>query len=475
MAGSSTAISPAWPSRTDASRLAEVSEASVHAQRFIPPAPFPGERDISILQQMIKGLTQPIEGWPRAVFEDLSWRPQFPGTPLFLMNPDAIRGVLADQAGCFSQGAMFRRMMRPVWGEGMFTSEGQAWRWQRHASAPAFRPAHMHALAPFMSRAAESALGRWGAESSINTYAEAALITFDVILDAVLSGGEDFDRMAARTRMAAFVAHVLKAKISYFLAPDAYHEGKVNSPGPQSAALRADIEGMIRRRRTAPPRGDLVDLLLAARDPETGQAMDDSLLRDNLLGFIMAGHETSAQALTWALYLASTHATTADRVRAEVAAVAGEGPIGADHVERLVFTRQVISEALRLYPSALQLYRVCVRPTEVAGVAMKVGQRIVIPVYALHRHRRYWRDPNVFDPDRFAPEAPPPDRHVYMPFGAGPRICLGAAFAMTELVVVLATLMRGANFVVAPGHRVWPDRGLTMRPKDGLPMIVKRR
>lgn len=452
-----------------------MSQAPALDRGFTPPAPFPGDKDVSLFDQAIKGLTRPIEGWPRTVFEDLSWKPPFPGTPLFLMDPAAIRDVLMTQAENFGQGDMFRRMFRPVWGEGMFTSEGQAWRWQRHASAPAFRPAHMHALAPFMAGVAQTALARWGQTASINALAEATRITFDVILDTILSGGEDFDREAVRTRMAAFIAHVMKPKFSYFLAPDAYHLGKVNSPGPDAGALRADLDAMIRRRRNAPPRGDLLDLLLAASDPETGQAMDDAQLRDNLLGFIMAGHETSAQSLTWALYLASAHAPTAERIRAEVAAVAGDAPIGPSHVDGLVFTRQVISEALRLYPGALQLYRICSRPTEVAGVAMKPGDRIVIPVYALHRHSRYWRDPHVFDPDRFAPGEAVPDRYVYMPFGAGPRICLGAAFAMTELVVVLATLMRGADFAVAPGHRVWPGGGLTLRPERGLPMIAKRR
>lgn len=452
-----------------------MSQAPVLDHDFIPPAPFPGVTDVSLFDQAIKGLTRPIEGWPRAVFEDLSWKPPFPGTPLFLMDPAAIREVLMTQAENFGQGDMFRRMFRPVWGEGMFTSEGQAWRWQRHASAPAFRPAHMQALAPFMAAAAQAALARWGQPASINALAEATRITFDVILDTILSGGEDFDREAVRARMAAFIAHVMKPKFSYFLAPDAYHLGKVNSPGPDAAALRADLDAMIRRRRNAPPRGDLLDLLLAASDPQTGQAMDDAQLRDNLLGFIMAGHGTSAQSLTWALYLASAHAPTVGRIRAEVAAVAGDEPIGPTHVEQLVFTRQVISEALRLYPGALQLYRICVRPTEVAGVAMTPGDRIVIPVYALHRHSRYWRDPHVFDPDRFGPGEPAPDRHVYMPFGAGPRICLGAAFAMTELVVVLATLMRGADFTVAPGCRVWPGGGLTLAPEGGLPMIVTRR
>ncbi len=465
----------AWQSGGLAVTAADVSQAPILDHGFVPPAPFPGQKDVSLFNQMIKGLTRPTEGWPRAVFEDLSWKPPFPGTPLFLMDPAAIRQVLVTQAENFGQGAMFRRMFRPVWGDGMFTSEGPAWRWQRHASAPAFRPAHMHALAPFMAKAADDALERWGETAPINALEEATRITFDVILDTILSGGEDFDRETIRARMAAFVAHALKPRFSYMLAPDSYHEGKVNASGPDAAALRSDIEAMIRRRRTSPPRGDLVDQLLSAKDPETGQAMDDALLCDNLLGFIVAGHETSALALTWSIYLASAHAPTAERIRAEVAAVAGDEPIGPTHVEQLVFTRQVVSEAMRLYPGALQLYRICVRPTEVAGIAMKPGDRIVIPVYALHRHTLYWRDPHVFDPDRFAPGEPTPDRHVYMPFGAGPRICLGAAFAMTELVVVLATLMRGADFAVAPGHRVWPGAGLTLSPEGGLPMTATRR
>ncbi|HEY3949555.1 cytochrome P450, partial [Phenylobacterium sp.] len=260
-----------------------------------------------------------------------------------------------------------------------------------------------------------------------------------------------------------------------FYAPDRWHEGRDLPPAPGGESLRADVDAMLRRRRAAPPRGDIIDLLLAAHDPETGEAMDDETLRDNLLGFIVAGHATSSVALTWATYLAGAHAPTAARLRAEVAAVAGAGPIGPEHVEELVFTRQVVCETLRLYPPGFQLYRVCVREAVVGGHRFKPGDKVLIPVYALHRHRRFWRDPDVFDPDRFAPGEPMPDRHLYMPFGAGGRVCLGAAFAMTELVVILATLMRGADFSVKPGHRVWPGTAMEMLPRGGLPMRVTAR
>ncbi|WP_293905950.1 cytochrome P450 [Phenylobacterium sp.] len=444
----------------------------IPSSTLTPPAPFPGERDPFLPLMMAKAITRSIDGWPRQVFEQAAWRPPFPGAVTFIMDPDALKVLFVEQASAFTQGAMFRRMMRPVWGEGILTSEGAKWRWQRHAGAPAFRPAQMHALAPSMSGVAEAALVRWRSSPRIDLPTEAARITFDVILDTMLSGGDDFDRDTASARIEAFTAQVGKMKLSYFFAPDAHHEDRLNPPTAAGEALRGDIAAMVRRRRAAPPRGDLLDLLLAARDPETGQAMDDEILRDNILGFIMAGHQTSSVALTWSLYLASAHEPTARRLRAEVAAVAGDQPIGPDHVENLVFTRQVIQEAMRLYPPAFQLYRICTRTTEVGGIAVRAGQRILIPIYALHRHRRWWRDPDAFDPDRFGPGQPMPDRHLYMPFGAGPRICLGAAFAMTELVVMLATLMRGATFTVAPGHRVWPRANLTILPEGGLPMDV---
>ena len=302
---------------------------------------------------------------------------------------------------------------------------------------------------------------------------ETARITFDVILDAVLSGGEDFDRATLRGRIAAFVAQMARLRLSYFMAPDAWHANRPSRGSADAALLREEVARMVRRRRSAPPRGDLVDLLLQARDPESGRAMDDALVRDNLLGFIVAGHETSAVALAWALYLVSAHAPTAARVRAEAEAVGSGAAIGPGGVERLVFTRQVVQEALRLYPPGYALTRVCARTTELAGLTVRRGTRVMLPIYALHRHRRWWRDPDVFDPDRFGPDQPAPDRHIYMPFGAGGRVCLGAAFAMTELVVVLATLVREAAFTLEPGHRVWPAAGLTLRPEGGLPMTLR--
>jgi cytochrome P450 len=442
--------------------------------RFVPPGPGPASGDPNLLQMMWRSMSRPLEAWPRAVFEAASYRPPVPMAPLFLMDPELVGTVFAAEAdGAFSQGALFRRIMRPIWGDGILTSQGPGWRWQRRASAPAFRPAHMHALAPFMAGAAQAALDRWAPRAEIELFAEATRITLDVILDTVLSGGEDFDRVSARSRVGAFASQALSPRLSFYLAPDAWHEGREFPSPPGADGMRRDVAAMLRRRREAPPRGDLIDLLLQARDPETDQAMDDELLCDNLLGFIMAGHQTSSVALTWSIYLAASHAPTAARLLAEAAEVVGQGPIGAAHVEQLVFTRQVVSEALRLYPPGFQLYRVCLRPVAIGDHKLRPGDKVLIPVYALHRHRRFWRDPDAFVPGRFAPGEPTPDRRIYMPFGAGGRSCLGAAFAMTELVVMLATLMRGAEFAVKPGQHVWPGQGLEMAPRGGIPMQAR--
>lgn len=446
------------------------------AALFIPPAVTPADKDPPLLLLAARTPGNQIEGWPRAVFEAEIYRPTLPGTPHYIMEPRAIRTVLLDAAEDFPQGALFKRMMRPAWGRGMLTAEGRDWRAQRHAAAGAFRPADIGKLTPLISRAVNAHLDRWrsGAQPVRIEISEAmATITFDIIVDTMLSGAEDFDRARMRSRMQAFFADIGRMRLSYFLAPDAYHASRPEHQSAHRAPLLAEVMQMIRRRRGVAARNDLVDLLFKARDPETGQGLDDELLADNLLGFMLAGHETTALALTWALYLVAAHPATARRIRDEVARVAGQSPIGTDHIEHLVFTRQVISEAMRLYPPAYVITRVARRDTQLAGMAVKAGARIIVPIYALHRHRRHWTNPDAFDPDRFAPGAPPPDRYVYLPFGAGPRICIGAAFAMIEAVTALATMVRGAEFTLESGHKVWPVGGLALRPKGGMPMQVQ--
>lgn len=350
----------------------------------------------------------------------------------------------------------------------MVVAEGPAWRAQRQAASPAFRPARMNALAPIFVAAAEGAIGRWRRAEAIDLGQEMRRLTFEVILDAMLSGADHLDRSATSRRLARLFADMSKLRLSYFLAPDRYHAQRVDKQTGERIDLGADVQAMIAARRFGAARGDLLDLLLQARDPESGQGLSDDVLADNLIGFILAGHETTALTLCWALYLMAMHSSTWDRVREEARSVAGEGEIEPEHVGALVFTRQVIQETMRLYPQAFMLTRITQKECALAGRRVRAGQRINIPLYAIHRRAAVWADPHAFDPDRFGADRAAPDRFAFLPFGHGPRVCLGAAFAMAEMCVVVATVARACRLTMLAPERVWPVADLSLHPREAM-------
>ena len=217
---------------------------------------------------------------------------------------------------------------------------------------------------------------------------------------------------------------------------------------------------------------DLLDLLLEGEDPKSGRRMTTAELRDNLLTFIVAGHETTALTLGWALYLCAFDQGVQDRARAEAQAVLGARAATAADVARLPYIRRIVDETLRLYPPAAFLSRSALRPDTLAGREVRPGDTIILPVYALHRHHMHWAEPDRFDPERFAdPKAI--DRFAYLPFGDGPRICIGANFALQEAVIVLATLLARHRFAPVQGKAPRPVMILTLRPEGGVWLTVE--
>jgi cytochrome P450 len=230
-----------------------------------------------------------------------------------------------------------------------------------------------------------------------------------------------------------------------------------------------------RRRRGAGAPPDVLDMMIAARDPGTGAPLSRLELRNNMLGFIIAGHETTALALTWALYLLAFDAAVQRRARAAAQDGLGDRAATAEDVPRLGYIRQVLDEAMRLYPPASVLSRTAKDHDMLHGRMIRPGKTVMVPVYALHRHRLLWDDPDAFDPGRFAPEAAKRrHRFAYIPFGAGPRICIGLQFALTEAVIVLATLLARFEFRLVPGFAPKPELALTLRPATGMPLRVTR-
>jgi cytochrome P450 len=458
-----------------------VSAIDLPTAKLVPPAVTPPEKPLPYIQGVWKLLDNPIEAWSRAVYEE-PWvlRGSERQRLLYVTDPAMLKDILLDRMAAFPKDWMFDRVTKPALGEGLLTAQGEAWRWQRRAAAPGFRPDNVAGMTPVIVAAAEAALERWrekGDGARLDIATETTAITFQVILDTMLSGGEGIDVPAAAAKITDYLETLGKVSVADLLQWPMWARIAMAPRGYRAMVyLKAMVDRMVARRRREAERGDLVDLLMQAQDPESGRRMDDRLLRDNLLTFIGAGHETTALALTWSLYLLGLDPPTAERVRAEVAAVAGSATLTHEHVERLVFTRQVLQEAMRLYPSLPLMTRMCGEDTEAGGVPIRAGTFVFLPIYALHRHRRLWRDPDAFDPDRFGPEeSARRHRFAYLPFGGGPRVCIGQTFAMSEAVAILATLVRGAELTPDPGHRIRPLVRVSMRPQGGLPMTLRLR
>lgn len=448
---------------------------------YYPPAFTPPTTQLPFFSAVQRMLDNPMEGWPQGVYEELIFAPpRRDFRTLYVCDPVALRTVMLDDVDNFPKSAMQSRLLRPLLGDGLMTAERERRRWQRQAAAPSFQPARVRAADDSMADAADAALARWDLDrgpKAIEATEEMIRITFEIILDAMLSGREGVDIAVMSRHMGAYLMSVGRPNVLDLLgAPDWARD----LYAPESAAavryLKAAVEDMLRVRMANPGRGDLIQKLIESKDPHTGRAMSPAELRDNLLTFWAAGHETTAIVLTWALYLIASHAGTDARLVEEIAREAGDAPITADVADRLTFTRQVVLEAMRLFPPVPVMTRTSLRATTLGGHEVRRGDVVVIPVYALHRHRVHWEDPNAFDPDRFAPaKALEKRRFVYMPFGAGKRTCIGMGVAIQEAVIVLATLIRSARPSINPGLSVRPLFRITMRPEGGLPVTMTAR
>jgi cytochrome P450 len=238
--------------------------------------------------------------------------------------------------------------------------------------------------------------------------------------------------------------------------------------------LRSTVAAPVRARKgDSDPPDDLMRRLIAARDPETGRSMGDEQLVDNLLTFYLAGHETTAKALTWTLYLLARSPEWTAALEEEIERVTGGAAIRSEHVAGLVKVQQVIKESMRLYPPVPMMSRQAIADATIDGHAIRAGTSILLPIYAIHRHAKRWDRPDEFDPTRFSPEKETAiPRYQYLPFGAGPRVCIGMPFAMMEAAVILATFLQRARFALAGTDEPTPIASVTLVPKGGMPLKV---
>jgi cytochrome P450 len=383
---------------------------------------------------------------------------------LVLINdPEAIRDVLVTSQRSFKKGRGLERT-KPLLGEGLLTSEADVHLRQRRLAQPAFHQERIAAYATRMVADAARARDRWTDGETLDLGAEMMRLTLGIVGHTLLGADVGGETEAIRDAMAEALRAFEIATLPFFEVFDHLPVPWMRRLKRAKATLDTIVYRIIAERRAdGADRGDLLSMLVSS--------MTDTELRDEILTIFLAGHETTANALTWAAY-ALSQAPDVDRALAAEAATLGRLP-AVDDLPRLTYTRAVVSETLRLYPPAWIIGRRTVAEYSVGGYQLPVGTLVFVSPWVTQRDPRYWAEPERFDPGRWHKEPPP--KFAYFPFGGGSRVCIGESFAWTELILVLATLAQRWRFELVPGHPVAPKPVVTLRPRHGMRMVVRRR
>jgi cytochrome P450 len=396
-------------------------------------------------------------------------------------HPEGVGRLLHDNHRNYSKDVPTFGTLKLFLGNGLFTSDGEFWRRQRRLAQPAFHRQRVAAFGELMTGATQEMLERWQAHVSrgqpLDVAKEFMHLTMEVVTRALFSTSVERDVGTIGRAITTLLNDVTFRFTFPFYPP-------LKVPTPRNrrfltarATLDKTVYQIIAERRRQPAKhDDLLALLMDARDEETGEAMSDKQLRDEVVTLFVAGHETTANALTWASYLLSTHVAVGRQLHAEVdETLQGRVPTAAD-LPNLTYTRMVIDETLRLYPPAWVTNRRAIEDDIVCGYRIPADATISISPYVTHRDPTLWENPEGFDPDRFAPErSAGRPRYAYFPFGGGPRQCIGKGFALLESTLVLALLAQRYELQLVPGRRVETEAMATLRPRYGMWMTAHPR
>jgi unspecific monooxygenase len=448
--------------------IAEAYDMPVSRAPLVPPSPPRAPDNMTAFGRMMAIRESAIGSWGQRAYEEDIVRGRFFGRSSFILNsPDAIRHVLVDNYENYVRTPASIRVLRPVLGEGLLIAEGRAWKHQRRTLAPAFTPRAVMTLVPHMLDATDATIAKLKAVSNAPVDLREAMqrMTLEIAGRTMFSFGMDRHGAALRDFVMEYGAGLAKPHVLDLLLP-------LGWPSPQDFARArfrkrwtAFVAMLMAERRAAgkndgaPPR-DLFDLMGAARDPETGDAFSDEQLGDQIATMILAGHETTATALFWSLYLLALDPATQEELAAEVQ---GASVNDALDIERLKFTRAVVDETMRLYPPAFLIARSAAGPDTIGGMPVKKGDIVLVAPWLLHRHEKLWRDPNAFVPSRFM-TGTPPDRFAYLPFGVGARVCIGAHFALVEATLALAKMIGAFRVSLIDKEPVMPVGVVTTQP-----------
>lgn len=398
-----------------------------------------------------------------------------------LTAPEQVGHVLVENVKNYGKQTRGYAAIRGVVGNGLLTSEGSFWLRQRRISQPAFHKKRIEAFGEVMAQSSARLADGWTDGQSIDVAHEMMGVTLQIVGLTLLSKDVGGHADAVGDALTTGLQHVMY-RMNTPWAPPSWMPTARNRKVRAALTTLDDLvngviaerRGMLERQQDVPD--DLLSMLMRTKDEDTGEAMSDAQLRDELLTLILAGHETTAMALSWTIHLLSKHPEIEEAVRAEIVATCGERLPGMDDLRGLALTDRVIQESMRLYPPAWMLGRNALADDDIAGHPVKAGDWVFMSPWVTHRRPDLWPDPERFDPDRFLPEAVARrPRFAYFPFSAGQRKCIGDQFAKMEAVLVLATLMQRARFERVPGaNEPIPEPLVTLRPKGGLPMRVRR-
>tara|TARA_R110000868_G_scaffold120773_3_gene320613 strand:+ start:21499 stop:23025 length:1527 start_codon:yes stop_codon:yes gene_type:complete len=460
--------------------------SSIMNQAFSPPKPpyaqysQVGRLTLSDYWTYFRAMSRnPLEIWGEHHFEFKIAPFTFLGRASLLINdPDAIHHCFVTNAANYQMNPVRQAVLRPFLRDGLLTAEGAVWKTARHAVAPVFTPRKVNAFAPTIRDVCDKATEAFLAvDGRVISLSDAMIdLTLDVLIETLFSGDEALDK----ARFTAGICELIEITGIPHMFDLMSLPGWIPRVGHGAAArviadLRRQVADVAAARRAQPDAEtagrtpDFLDLLL-------GAGLDETAIVDNLLTFLAAGHETTARSLSWTIYLLSQAPDVLDRLEAEIDAAPLDTTDPAQWMDALPWTTAVIKESLRLYPSAPILARTSIAADDVTGVAITANTDVLVSTWLLHRQRDFWPEPDAFRPERFFGEAALDiPRHAWLPFGLGPRVCIGARFAMMEMVIVLGSLLRKLRFRFAGNTHPVPVMRITLQPDTELPMQINAR
>ncbi|MFK7805739.1 MAG: cytochrome P450 [Anaerolineae bacterium] len=394
-----------------------------------------------------------------------------------ICEPEIIHQLLLKHPHQLHRDPFTYRVFKRMVGEGVFIAEGEAWRKKRKLIQPIFHAAHIHDFTNTFVKQTQEMIARWPIGATIQVEAEMMGLALRIICQTMF--GTKIDGLVPQiSQLMHQITHQAEAQLRPPL-PDwvptfgMWHQRKAIQQ------LRQLLLGIIRTRQAEIESGatiepDLLTMLLTARD-EDGKPLSDFELLDECLTIFVAGHETTAVAMTWTWILLLQHPDILNRLKDEVNQLFGTDPVNYERVGELSYLAQVVKESMRLFPPAYGFGRTPTESFSIDGVDFNKGDVVIISSYGLHRQDEFFPDPLTFNPDRFHPDNPQLGKYSYLPFGAGSRTCVGNAFATLEMQVILATLIQSVDFTLIPGQTFEPEIQVTLRPKDGLKVQVKRK